>query len=155
MDSRALRVAAARLDDRRLAAVEAAVELRLAGGDAGEAAAVAVELPALVAAHPLRETLRRQLMVALYRCGRQADALAVYAEARALLADELGVDPGPDLARVHQQVLRADPALEPRAAARPAAAGRRRRARCRTTCPTSPAALGDLEPAAGSRGRRW
>jgi DNA-binding SARP family transcriptional activator/tetratricopeptide (TPR) repeat protein len=124
IDSRALRAAAARLDDRRLAAAEAAVELRLASGDTGEAAAVAVELPALVAAHPLRETLRRQLMVALYRCGRQADALAVYAEARALLADELGVDPGPDLARVHQQVLRADPALEPGGAAARSAAVR-------------------------------
>jgi DNA-binding SARP family transcriptional activator/tetratricopeptide (TPR) repeat protein len=122
IDSRALRAVADRLDDRRLAAVEAAVEFRLASGDAGEAAEVTVELPALVATHPLRETLRRQLIVALYRCGRQADALAVYAEARELLADELGVDPGPDLARVHQQVLRADPALDPSAvAARPAA----------------------------------
>jgi DNA-binding SARP family transcriptional activator len=122
IDSRTLRAAAARLDDRRLAAVEAAVDLRLAGSGT-EAAGVAVELPALVAAHPLRETLRRQLMVALYRCGRQADALAVYAEVRALLADELGVDPGPDLARVHQQVLRADPALLPAAAeAEPAGA---------------------------------
>jgi DNA-binding SARP family transcriptional activator len=109
IDSRALRSAAARLDDHRLAVLEASVELRLAAGDA---AGLAVELPALVAANPLRETPRRQLMVALYRCGRQADALAVYAQTRALLADELGVDPGPDLARVHQQVLRADPALD-------------------------------------------
>jgi DNA-binding SARP family transcriptional activator/tetratricopeptide (TPR) repeat protein len=124
IDSRALRAAAARLEDHRLAAVEAAVELRLAGGSAAEAAAVVVELPALVAAHPLRETLRRQLMVALYRCGRQADALAVYTEVRALLADELGVDPGPDLARVHQQVLRADPALRPVATATTGAAAR-------------------------------
>jgi DNA-binding SARP family transcriptional activator/tetratricopeptide (TPR) repeat protein len=118
VDSRALRGVAARLEERRLAAVEAAVELRLA---AGEAAALVAELSGLVAAHPLRETPRRQLMVALYRCGRQADALAVYAQARALLADELGVDPGPDLARAHQQVLRADPALWPPAAV--AAAG--------------------------------
>lgn len=109
MDGRTLRAAAARLDDRRLAAVEAAVELRLA---AGEEAALAVELPALIAAAPLRETLRRQLMVALYRCGRQADALAEYARTRALLAEELGVDPGPDLVRTHRQVLRADPALD-------------------------------------------
>lgn len=109
IDSRALRAAAARLDDRRLAVVEASVDLRLAA----HASDLAVELPALIAAHPLRETLRRQLMVALYRCGRQADALAVYAQTRALLADELGVDPGPDLIRVHQQVLRGDPALAP------------------------------------------
>ena len=110
LDSRVLRTRAVTLDERRLAVTETLVELRLA---AGEAAAVAVELPALIAAHPLRETLRGQLMVALYRCGRQAEALAVYAEARALLADELGVDPGPELVRVHQRVLRADPALEP------------------------------------------
>jgi DNA-binding SARP family transcriptional activator len=114
IDSRAVRAAAARLDDRRLAVVEASVELRLGAGDA---AGLAVELPALIAANPLRETLRRQLMVALYRCGRQADALALYARTRALLADELGVDPGPELARVHQQVLRADPALQPRGSA--------------------------------------
>ena len=110
IDSRALRTRAVTLDARRLAVAEMLVELRLA---AGEAAAVAVELPALIAAHPLRETLRGQLMVALYRCGRQAEALAAYAETRALLARELGVEPGPELARVHRQVLHADPALDP------------------------------------------
>jgi DNA-binding SARP family transcriptional activator/tetratricopeptide (TPR) repeat protein len=110
IDSRVLRTHAVTLDARRLAVAETLAELRLA---AGEAAAVAVELPALIAAHPLRETLRGQLMVALYRCGRQAEALAVYADTRALLAEELGVEPGPELARVHQQVLRADPALDP------------------------------------------
>jgi DNA-binding SARP family transcriptional activator/tetratricopeptide (TPR) repeat protein len=110
LDSRALRARAVTLDERRLAVTETLVGLRLA---AGEAAAVAVELPALVAAHPLRETLRGHLMVALYRCGRQADALAVYAETRALLAGELGIEPGPELARVHRQVLTADPALDP------------------------------------------
>jgi len=118
MDSRVLRAAAAALDDRRLAATETLVELRLA---AGEADAVAAELPVLVAAYPLRETLRRQLMTALYRCGRQADALAVYTETRALLATELGLDPGPELVRLHRQILRADPALEP--ALRPAPRG--------------------------------
>jgi DNA-binding SARP family transcriptional activator/tetratricopeptide (TPR) repeat protein len=116
IDSRVLRAQAVTLDERRLAVTEALVELRLA---AGEAAAVAVELPALITAHPLRETLRGQLMVALYRCGRQAEALAVYAETRALLAGDLGVEPGPELARLHQQVLRADPALDPAPARAP------------------------------------
>ncbi|HEY7101282.1 MAG TPA: BTAD domain-containing putative transcriptional regulator [Mycobacteriales bacterium] len=110
MDSRALRTAAAALDDRRLAVLERLTDLRLAAGQAG---AVATELPPLVAEHPLRETLRRQLMTALYRCGRQAEALGVYAETRTLLAEELGLDPGPELVRLHQQILRADPALEP------------------------------------------
>lgn len=116
LDSRVLRTRAVTLDERRLAVTETLVELRLA---AGGAATVAAELPALIAAHPLRETLRSQLMVALYRCGRQAEALAVYAEARALLAGELGVEPGPELTRVHQQVLHADPALDPPAARAP------------------------------------
>jgi DNA-binding SARP family transcriptional activator len=109
IDSRALRARARVLDDRRFAVAETLVDLRLA---AGQAAAVAVELPAMIAAHPLRETLRSRLMVALYRCGRQAEALSVYAETRALLADELGVEPGTELVRLHQQVLRADPALD-------------------------------------------
>jgi DNA-binding SARP family transcriptional activator/tetratricopeptide (TPR) repeat protein len=110
VESRALRPAAAGLDGRRLAVLERLTDLRLAAGQAG---AVATELPPLVAEHPLRETLRRQLMTALYRCGRQAEALGVYAETRTLLAEELGLDPGPELVRLHQQILRADPALQP------------------------------------------
>jgi DNA-binding SARP family transcriptional activator/tetratricopeptide (TPR) repeat protein len=109
VDSRALRAAAVGLEEQRLAAVEALAELRLAAGDA---AAVAAELPALVTEHPLRESLRRQLMVALYRSGRQAEALNVYAQTRTLFAEELGLDPGPQLVRLQQQMLRADPALE-------------------------------------------
>ena len=114
VDSRVLRADAAALEEQRLAVVEALAELRLA---AGEAAAVVAELPALVAAHPLREGLRRHLMLALYRSGRQAEALEVYAQARALYAEELGLDPGPELAALQQQVLRADPALRGPAAA--------------------------------------
>jgi tetratricopeptide (TPR) repeat protein len=110
VDSRMLGIAAAALDDRRLAVLEKLTDLRLAAGQAG---AVAAELPPVVAENPLRETLRRQLMTALYRCGRQAEALGVYAETRRLLAEELGLDPGPELVRLHQQILRADPALEP------------------------------------------
>jgi DNA-binding SARP family transcriptional activator/tetratricopeptide (TPR) repeat protein len=116
IDSRALAARARVLDDRRLAVAETLIDLRLA---AGQAAAVALELPTMIAAHPLRESLRGRLMVALYRCGRQAEALSVYAETRALLAEELGVEPGPELARLHQQMLRADPALDPPVPAAP------------------------------------
>ena len=100
---------AARLEELRLAATEALVELRLAAG--GHAGLVG-ELEGLVAAHPTRERLRGQLMVALYRSGRQADALGAYQQAREVLAEELGIDPSPELQRLHQQILLQDPALE-------------------------------------------
>ena len=69
------------------------------------------ELRGLVAAHPLREQFRGQLMLALYRCGRQAEAQEAYRDARRTLVDELGVEPGTDLRRLHHQILTADPAL--------------------------------------------
>ncbi|HEY1005503.1 MAG TPA: tetratricopeptide repeat protein, partial [Streptosporangiaceae bacterium] len=72
---------------------------------------VVPDLTAMVADHPLRERMRGLLMVALYRCGRQAEALRVYTEGRRVLAEELGIDPGSDLSRIHQQVLTMDPAL--------------------------------------------
>jgi predicted ATPase/DNA-binding SARP family transcriptional activator/tetratricopeptide (TPR) repeat protein len=100
---------AARLEELRLAATEALVELRLAGG--GHTGLVG-ELEALVAADPTRERPRGQLMVALYRSGRQADALRVYQETRRILAEELGIDPSPELQRLHQAILVQDPALE-------------------------------------------
>ena len=103
------RAEAARLEELRLAATEALVELRLLGGGHAE---LVGELEALVAAQPLRERLRGQLMVALYRSGRQADALGVYQETRAVLAEELGIDPSPELQRLHQAILVQDPALE-------------------------------------------
>ncbi|MEU1737002.1 BTAD domain-containing putative transcriptional regulator [Streptosporangium sp. NPDC020145] len=99
---------AVRLEELRLSAVEERVEAELAMG--GHRALVA-ELTGLVAAHPLRERLRGQLMRALYGGGRQAEALAVYEEARRLLAEELGADPSTELAATHLAVLRADLSL--------------------------------------------
>jgi predicted ATPase/DNA-binding SARP family transcriptional activator len=98
-----------RLEETRLAATEDRVEADLLLGGHGE---LAGELEALVRAHPLRERLWGQLMVALYRSGRQGDALGAYQRARAVLADELGVDPGPELRQLETAVLSQDPALE-------------------------------------------
>ncbi|MFE4855603.1 BTAD domain-containing putative transcriptional regulator [Streptomyces sp. NPDC056670] len=94
-----------RLAEWRLQLTEARLDLDLEAGCHAEAVS---ELTALTAAHPLRERLRELLMLALYRSGRQAEALAVYADTRRLLADELGVDPRPELARLQQRILRAD-----------------------------------------------
>ncbi|HEV2921636.1 MAG TPA: BTAD domain-containing putative transcriptional regulator, partial [Actinomycetota bacterium] len=82
--------------------------MRLAGGDHR----VVGELEGLVAAHPTRERLGGLLMVALYRSGRQADALTLYQRTRVVLAEELGIDPSPELQRLQQQILVQDPALE-------------------------------------------
>lgn len=111
----------ARLEEWRLQLLESRLDMDLEVGCHAEAVS---ELTALTAAHPLRERLRELLMLALYRSGRQAEALAVYADTRRLLADELGVDPRPGLKELQQRILQADPALtEPSAAApQPAAA---------------------------------
>ncbi len=77
------------------------------------------ELEVQVSTHPLRERLYGQLMLAHYRCGRQSDALGVWQRARATLVDQVGVEPGPGLQRLHRAVLRQDPALELRTAAIP------------------------------------
>ncbi|WP_447039125.1 BTAD domain-containing putative transcriptional regulator [Streptomyces sp. DSM 118878] len=104
-----------RLDEWRLQLIETRLDMDLESGCHAEAVS---ELTALTAAHPLRERLRELLMLALYRSGRQAEALAVYADTRRLLADELGVDPRPGLKELQQRILKADPALaEPAAAA--------------------------------------
>lgn len=104
-----------RLEEWRLQLLETCLDMDLEQGCHAEAVS---ELTALTAAHPLRERLRELLMLALYRSGRQAEALAVYADTRRLLADELGVDPRPGLQELQQRILRADPALaEPSAPA--------------------------------------
>jgi WD40 repeat protein/DNA-binding SARP family transcriptional activator len=100
----------ARLEERRTAAVEDRIAAELAQGDGDD---LVVELEALVAAHPLRERLWAHLLLALYRAGRQGEALAAFERARELLADELGIDPSPDLQRLHEQILRQDAALQP------------------------------------------
>ena len=98
-----------RLAEMRTTAAEERADLMLSQG---RHVAVVPELTALVAEHPLRERARGLLMIALYRCGRQAEALRVYAEGRRVLADELGIDPGTELARLHERVLAMDPALD-------------------------------------------
>ena len=106
---------AARLEEARLAVTEERIGCDLALGRHGE---VAGELAGLVAEFPLRERLAALLMTALYRCGRRGEALAAFEAARRVLAGELGLDPGPELAGLQAKVLADDPAL-----AAPAAAG--------------------------------
>jgi predicted ATPase/DNA-binding SARP family transcriptional activator len=101
---------AARLDDLRLAAVERRIEREL---DEGAHEAVVPELERLVVEHPYRERLRGLLMVALYRGGRQVEALDVFREARRTLLEDLGVEPGPELRGLEGAILRQDPELTP------------------------------------------
>ncbi len=99
----------ARLEERRLTALEERIEADLALGSQSDLVA---ELEALVARHPLRERLRGQLMLALYRTGRQGEALQAYQDARRTLVDELGIEPGQALQRLHSAMLQQDPALD-------------------------------------------
>ena len=103
-----LRSEANRLEEHRLTAVEDRIEAELALGPQRELVA---EIEALVAAHPLRERLREYQMLALYRSGRQADALAAYTHTRQHFVMELGIEPGPALRVLEQAVLDQDPAL--------------------------------------------
>ena len=102
-----------RLEGLRLEALESRFEAMLAVGRQAEAVA---ELEALVGLHPLDELLRAQLMRALYRSGRQAEALECYRSFRRLVSEELGLEPGPELRELEQAILRQDPALRPPAA---------------------------------------
>jgi len=101
---------AVRLDNLRREALELRLEVDL---DLGRHAHAVAELEALVAREPLRERSRELLMLALYRAGRQADALAEYRRFRTVLAGEIGIEPGPELRRLEQAILRQDPALMP------------------------------------------
>ena len=103
------RAARARLEELELAARELRNEADL---ELGRHAELVADLRRLVAEHPLRERLRGQLMLALYRNGRQAEALEVYQETRALLVDELGLDPGQELQQLERAILLQDPSLE-------------------------------------------
>jgi DNA-binding SARP family transcriptional activator len=109
----------ARLEELRVVALERRIDADLLGGRHVE---LIGELESLVDEHPLRERLRGQLMLALYRGGRQADALAVYQATRRTLADELGLETSPALQELEKAILRHDPALAP--AAGPAAPDR-------------------------------
>ncbi len=97
-----------RLEELRLEATEDRVEAELASGRHAE---VVAELESLVGSHPFRERVRGQLMLALYRSGRQAEALEAYRRGREVLAEELGIDPTPELTELEARILRQDPAL--------------------------------------------
>jgi DNA-binding SARP family transcriptional activator len=105
---------ASRLDELRLTALEERIQAELELGRAGD---LVGELEALVRENPLRERPRGQLMLALYRAGRQAEALQAYQEARRVLVDELGIEPTPALQQLHASILRQESALQPQAVA--------------------------------------
>ena len=134
-----------RLEELRLLALAQRLEAELALGRAAESVA---ELHALVREHPLQENLRRLLMLALYRAGRQADALAAYQDARTTLVADLGIDPGGSLQRLEAAILAQDPSLDLEAAppADPETAVRLRSPVESTTRPT---------PRRISRARLW
>ena len=112
----------ARLDELHVTALEDRIEADLALGRHTE---LVSELEALVARHPVRERLRAELMLALYRSGRQAEALSAYRDARRTLLDELGIEPGRALQELERAILAQDASLETAPAPRPAAPGRR------------------------------
>ena len=118
LDSGALRREADRLEESRLQVLEDRIEADVGRGLERE---VVPELQALVAEHPFRERFRAQLMLALYRAGRQTEALAVYRDTRTLLADELGLEPSGELQELERRMLAHDPELRPTPAPAPVA----------------------------------
>lgn len=110
LGNRGLRTRALRLDEEHLSAIEACLELELGLGRHRQ---LVGEISTLVRVHPLRERLRAQLMLALYRSGRQAEALDAYREGRDLLIDELGLEPGEDLRALEAAILAGEPTLVP------------------------------------------
>jgi DNA-binding SARP family transcriptional activator len=109
-----------RLDQLRLQAQEWRIDADL---HLGRHAELVPELQSLAAQYPLRERFHAHLLLALYRSGRQAEALAAYRQARGALVKELGAEPGPELQQLHQQILTADPALSIAGPATPATGG--------------------------------
>ncbi|MGW6915145.1 BTAD domain-containing putative transcriptional regulator [Kitasatospora sp. NPDC054939] len=137
--------AAGRMLETRVNALECRAD---AGLRLGHHHALAAELAGLVTEHPLRERLWGQLMLALYRCGRQADALAAYQSCRRLLVDELGIEPGAELAGLHTRILERDPLLDPPRPPEPPVPPLRAPATGVPTDPAGPAAAAPATPAA-------
>jgi DNA-binding SARP family transcriptional activator len=123
LDSQLIRTAASRLDEQRVATLEDRLALEL---DLGRHHELVGELTELVAEFPLRERLRGQLMLALYRCDRTAEALQAYRQARHTMIEDLGIEPGEQLQRLELDILRSDPALAPPGAVISARPERRR-----------------------------
>ena len=143
---------AARLEELRLAALEARIDADIA---LGRHDALIAELEQMVAGHPLRERLHGQLMLALYRCGRQADALTAYRQVRDLLAGELGIDPGEPLQHLHAAVLAHDPALDWHPGSQPLVSAEDHRADAGTPVMSPPPGRPRRWPAADSRELAW
>jgi DNA-binding SARP family transcriptional activator/ABC-type transport system substrate-binding protein/streptogramin lyase len=137
-----------RLEELRIAAREELIDAQLA---LGEHQALVAELESLTAAHPLRERLRAQQMLALYRSGRQAEALRIYAETRKQLVGELGIEPGPALQHLEQSILRQDTALDATQAVGTPAAKRPRRLLLSAAALAVAAAVGLLVATGGTK----
>ncbi len=134
----------ARLEEQRLAALEQRIDAELA---LGHHAALVPELEGLVREQPLRERRRAQLMLALYRCGRQADALEVFRTGRRSLDEELGLEPGAELQRLEKAILNHDPSLEaPEVHAERPSVGQHRRAWSRAQAPVPPDSVAVFDP---------
>jgi DNA-binding SARP family transcriptional activator len=135
----------ARLEEQRLLALEQRIDAELG---LGLHARLVPELEGLVREKPLREHLRAQLMLTLYRCGRQADALEVYRSGRRLLDEELGLEPDDELQRLERAILNHDPSLESPVVpgVKAPSVAQRRRASSRTEAPVPPDSVAVVDP---------